>query len=172
MARLVKASLQPLEGLEAFLIELGAGETGFGSTDYAPAQEPLSSFLQRLVDTETGTNLPTGFVPATTFWLLDSDGAIAGMSRLRHELNDALLHHGGHIGYYLRPSARGQRLGHEMLRLTLDEGRARGIQRFLLTVKSTNIPSIRVIEHNGGVMEDERPEDDGSGHTFRRYWMG
>ena len=149
-------SLDPPEGLEAFLIELDRGETGFGGTDFAWGKEPLGDFLQRMIDRSNGVDLPAGWSPFTTYWLLDDDGAIAGMSRLRHELTDELLYHGGHIGYYVGPSARGKRYGTAVLALTLAEGRKRGIQRFLLTVNS-DAPSIRVIEGNGGVLEDERP---------------
>jgi predicted acetyltransferase len=170
LLRLTKASLQPPEGLEAFLIELGRGEKGFGGTDYAPSEEKLSQFLQRVVDREGG-NVPPGFVPMTTFWLLDDAGAIAGMSRLRHVLNDELLHHGGHIGYYVRRAFRGRGCGNDVLRLTLAEGRSRGIERFLLTVDSQNAPSIGVIEHHGGDMEDERIDNE-TQRPFRRYWIG
>ena len=46
-----------------------------------------------------------------------------------------------------------------------------GIHRFLLTVRSDNQPSIRVIEGNGGALEDERTEHE-TGLPFRRYWIG
>ena len=168
--RLVAASLEPPEGLEAFLIELDRGENGFGGSDYDPANEALSDFLQRHVDMSVGRNLEPGWVPQTTYWLLDDTGEVAGMSRLRHELTEGLLHHGGHIGYYVRRSARGKRHGTSILALTLAEGRKRGIERFLLTVDSTNEPSIRVIEGNGGLLEDERFDEE-TGRPFRRYWI-
>ena len=169
--RLVAASLDPPEGLEAFLIEVDRGETGFGGTDFASGKEPLSDFLQRMVDRSEGRRLEPGWVPFTTYWLLDDEGAVAGMSRLRHELTDELLYHGGHIAYYVRPSARGKRYGTAVLALTLAEGRKRGIDRFLLTVNSDNVPSIRVIEGNGGALEDERIDRE-TGRPFRRYWIG
>ena len=93
-----------------------------------------------MIDRSAGIGLPPGWTPFTTYWLLDDDGAIVGMSRLRHALNDGLLYHGGHIGYYVRPSARGKRYGTSILELTLAEGRKRGIERFLLTVNSDNVP--------------------------------
>src|SRR5690606_29502328 len=128
------------------------------------------AFLGRLVAHARGVDLPAGWVPATTFWLLDDEGQVAGMSRLRHRLNETLLNHGGHIGYYVRPGARGRGYGTQILALTLAEGRRLGIQRFLLTVRTKNAASIRVIEANGGVMEDERIDEDGI--PFRRYWIG
>jgi predicted acetyltransferase len=39
----------------------------------------------------------------------------------------------------------------------------------LITTNSDNAPSIRVIETNGGVMEDERIDD--TGKPYRRYWI-
>ena len=169
--KLIPASLEPPPDLEAFLVELGGGENGFGGTDYAPDREPLKAYLQRLVDTANGVNLRPAWVPGTTFWLLDESGRVAGMSRLRHHLNEQLLVHGGHIGYYVRPSARGFGYGTQVLALTLDVGRSMGIERFLLTVLDSNLPSIRVIEANGGVMEDRRIDPE-TGESFRRYWIG
>jgi predicted acetyltransferase len=168
--RLVAASLDAPEGLEAFLIEVDKGETGFGGTDFDATNETLHDFLQRSIDRSEGRQLEPGWVPFTTYWLLDDDGAVVGISRLRHELNDELLHHGGHIDYYVKPSARGKRYGTAILDLTLAEGRKRGIDRFLLTVSVNNEPSIRVIEGNGGVLEDERLWEE-TGLQFRRYWI-
>jgi predicted acetyltransferase len=167
--QLIPANLEAPEGLEAFLLELGDGESGFGGTDYQPEKESLEDFLRRLVDVARGVNLRPGWVPSTTFWLLDGAGQIAGMSRLRHRLNPDLLNHGGHIGYYVRLGSRGHGYGTTLLGLTLAEGRRLGIERFLLTVRSSNSPSIRVIEANGGMMEDERLDD--AGQPFRRYWI-
>ena len=168
--RLVAASLDPPEGLEAFLLEVGDGEFGFG-TDFAPGAETLDDFLQRQLDNANGVNMPPGWVRRTTFWLLDNNDAIAGISHLRHELNDVLRRQGGHIGYYVRPAARGKRLGTSILALTLAEGRKLGIERFLLTVDAENVPSIRVIEGNGGVLENEGPHPE-TGRPYRRYWIG
>jgi predicted acetyltransferase len=105
----------------------------------------------------------------TTFWLLDDSKEIVGVSRLRHRLTASLLEDGGHIGYYIRPAYRGRGHGHELLALTLVEARKLGIQRALLTISSTNTPSIRIAERAGGVLEDERV--DAEGVPYRRYWI-
>jgi predicted acetyltransferase len=167
--RLVKASLEPPQDLEAFLRELGKGERGFGGTPFAAGDETLPALLQRLVDMSQGRGLPPGQVAMTTFWLLD-DEQVAGMSRLRHALNKALLQKGGHIGYYIRPSERGKGYGSAILRLTLEAARSLGIGRALVTTDSDNAASIAVIEGNGGVLEDERA-DGATGVPYRRYWI-
>ncbi len=63
---------------------------------------------------------------------------------------------GGHIGHDIRPSAR--RRGHAtaMLAAALPVARSLGINPALLTCDENNIASRRVIEANGGVLEDVR----------------
>ena len=171
MVRLVAASLQPPLGLVEFLRELGDGEDGFvGEQDFVAGRLTLEGLLQRLMDVSEGRNLPDGWVPMTTFWLLEDTGAIVGLSRLRHRLNDFLHRHGGHIGYYIRASERGKGYGTRVLALTLPYARALGLDRVLLTVDSDNERSIHVIERNGGVVEEECI-DETTGRLHRRYWI-
>ena len=169
--RLVPASLDAPEGLEAFMVEVVEAEAGVGgSNDYRPAEDTMTDVLQRMIDRSEGRQLEPGWVPFTTYWLLDEDGAVVAFSRLGHALSDGLLYHGGHIGYYVKRSERRKGYGRSVLALTLSEGRKRGIERFLLTVDSDNVGSIRVIEANGGVLEDERIDPEWG--RFRRYWIG
>jgi predicted acetyltransferase len=170
MVALIAASLQPPPGLEAFLREVGAGESGFGGTEYATGALSLHAYLQMQVDYAAGRNMADGRVPATTFWALDDAAEVVGMLRLRHRLNDTLLISGGHIGYYVRPAARSMGYATEMLRLALDEARARGIERVLLTACPTNLASVRVIEKNGGILENVVPDPE-TGKPHGRFWI-
>jgi predicted acetyltransferase len=168
--RLQKASHEPPTGLQRLLDQLGAeGENGFMGTGQPPNTETLASYLRSLVDMDVGANLPPQWVPMTTFWLIDDQDEVVGVSRLRHRLTPSLIQDGGHIGYYVRPDYRGRGYGKAILNLTLLEARKLGIERALLTVASSNRPSIRIIESNGGVMEDERVGVDGILHG--RYWI-
>jgi len=168
--QLVPASLNPPLGLEAFLREVGHGEAGFGGTEFAAGKLSIQDYLQIQVDYARGRNLADGHVPNTTFWAIDDDGQIAGMLRLRHYLNDNLLLSGGHIGYYVRPSARRRGIATEMLRLALEQARALKIERALLTAYTTNIASVRVIEKNGGRLENVVPHPE-TGEPHGRYWI-
>jgi predicted acetyltransferase len=167
--KLVKVSMTPPPGLEALLAQLWRGENGFVGTGQPVSTETLESYLRGLVDMDQGLNLRDGWVPMTTHWLLDGEERIVGVSRLRHRLTPALLEDGGHIGYYVLPPERGKGYGTAILRLTLIEARRLGIERALLTVDSDNTPSIRVIEANAGVLEDERVDENGT--PYRRYWI-
>jgi predicted acetyltransferase len=66
-----------------------------------------------------------GLVPHSTFWLIDGQGEILAVSKLRHALTDYLLKWGGHIGYGVRPVMRRRGYGTEILRLTLLKARGR-----------------------------------------------
>jgi predicted acetyltransferase len=102
-------------------------------------------------------------VPSTTLWWVDGPEYLGRIS-IRHRLTPALLEVGGHIGYDVRASAR--RRGHAtaMLRQALPVARGLGIGPALLTCAATNVASRLVIEHNGGVLEDER-------NGTLRYWV-
>src|SRR3954451_11732855 len=109
------------------------------------------------------TPRPAGYVPSTTLWWVDDDEYL-GRLAIRHRLTESLLNLGGHIGYDARPSAR--RRGHAtaMLRASLPVARDLGIDKALVTCDLDNVGSRKVIENNGGVLEDIR---DGK----RRYWI-
>jgi len=92
------------------------------------------------------------------------------MTNLRHRLNDYLLTYGGHIGYSVRPSERQNGYATQMLRLTLEQARARGIGKVRICCDHYNVASAKTIRANGGVLEDEQfdPQD---GTLTQRYWI-
>ena len=144
------------EGLPWWIaVDLDAVERGFA----AFVEEKLAAAHRR---TET-------FVPATVLWAI-ADGEFVGRISIRAELTDALRIEGGHIGYDTVPSFRGCGVATEMLRQALARARALGLDEVLLTVNDTNAASIRVIEHNGGVLREtkvlapDRP-------AKRYYWI-
>jgi predicted acetyltransferase len=126
--------------------------------------EGFASYVARLrADALEESPRPAGFVPGTTLWWVN-DQEYLGRITIRHRLTEALRDVGGHIGYDVRPSAR--RRGHAtaMLAAALPVARGLGIDRALLTCDHDNMASRRVIEANGGVLEDKH------GGTLR-YWV-
>ncbi|SDJ45915.1 Acetyltransferase (GNAT) domain-containing protein [Actinokineospora alba] len=79
-------------------------------------------------------------------------------------LNDELTDFGGHIGYDIRPSARGRGHATALLAAALGVAHTYGIDRALLTCAPDNLASRRVIERNGGELDDISP----AGRL--RYW--
>ena len=60
-----------------------------------------------------------------------------------------------------------------MLRIMLEDLKQRGEKRLLLCVDKENIPSVKIITKNGGILENE--VEDGAGFTnsgiIQRYWI-
>ncbi|MCB9453133.1 MAG: GNAT family N-acetyltransferase [Anaerolineaceae bacterium] len=110
-----------------------------------------------------------GRVPETFYWLIDGDTFIGRLS-LRHELNDSLNLIGGHIGYEIRPSMRLRGYGKAILRLGLHKVRELGLKRVLVTCDDTNIGSSKIIEANGGLLQDVIVVP-GHSAPVRRYWI-
>lgn len=126
--------------------------------------------MERLARAARGEGLPEGFVAHSTYWLVLEGKTVVGVSNLRHELTPFLRHEGGHIGYGVRPSARGNGFGTEMLRQTLDRAAELGLTRVLVACDADNERSIRTIVRNGGVLEaDDVLAHDGA--TLHRYWI-
>lgn len=123
--------------------------------------------LRKLKDPAT---TPAGLVPATEYLALDEHEHLVGMTNLRHRLNDYLLTYGGHIGYSVRPSERQNGYATQMLRLTLEKAKERGIEKVRICCDHYNVASAKTIRANGGVLEDE--QFDSSDETLtQRYWI-
>jgi predicted acetyltransferase len=130
--------------------------------------EPFSALLARFADRREG-RIEARFVPETTLWLVDPHrDTYLGRIAIRHRLNDSLRVLGGHIGYDIRRSRRGQGLGGAMLRLALPHARALGVDPAMLTCDVANAASWRMIERCGGTRESTFVHD---GVERYRYWL-
>lgn len=111
-----------------------------------------------------------GFVPATTLFGYDPERDVAvGAVNIRHQLNEALLRDGGHIGDGVRPSERRKGYATQMIALALEECRKLGIDRVLMTCDRDNVGSRKSIQNNGGLLENEIIGDGGEVH--QRFWI-
>ncbi len=116
----------------------------------------FAAYVQRILDDALAeTPRPADRVPCTTLWLVEGDEYLGRIS-VRHRLTPALTRLGGHIGYDVRPSARRRGYATAMLRDALPVANRLGIDPALLTCDADNVASRKVIEHNGGVLQDER----------------
>jgi predicted acetyltransferase len=131
-------------------------------------EKDFASYVKLLHDRAEGRNLPEGYVPDTTYWLIDN-GKFIGRVSFRHTLTESLRKVGGHIGYDIRPSKRNKGYGKKMLALALQKARQLGLHKVLITCDETNIASKKIIEANGGVFENalEIPNEP----KKLRYWI-
>lgn len=129
----------------------------------------FQSMLQSLTDSELGEGLPEGWVPDSTYWLVDGNCRVLGAVNIRHRLNESLYSAGGHIGYGIRPSERRKGYAAKLLELSLLKAKELGIDRVLVVCDSDNIASERIILKNGGVRDTDFVEEDGN--MIKRFWI-
>ncbi len=125
--------------------------------------EVFADWVVMLDRFERGVGLPDNLVASSSRWIVEG-GRLVGFLSIRHVLNDFLRELGGHIGYAVRPTARGHGIATAATRLALEECRQRGIDPVLITCDVDNVASATVIERNGGILEDVRG-------VKRRYWV-
>lgn len=128
----------------------------------------FDEMVQNLVDNEKGLNLPDGWVPDSTYWLLNKD-KIIGAVNIRHRLTESLLNGGGHIGYGIRPSERRKGYATKLLSLSLKEAKELGIKKALVVCDKTNLGSLKVIIKNGGIPDSDFIEE--NGNIVKRFWI-
>ena len=120
----------------------------------------------------TGVGLPEHYVKTDYLWLVEGREFL-GEIAVRHSLTGSLLRYGGNIGYGVRYSHWGRGIGTQMLALALDYTRENlPLERVLITCDDDNIGSARVIEKNGGVLQDRIGNViGGKAIITRRYWI-
>jgi predicted acetyltransferase len=130
----------------------------------ALADEGLAGYVdQLLADTREGTPRPAGYVPSTHLWWVEGTSFL-GRVHVRHRLTPVLREVGGHVGYHVVPPHR--RRGHAtaMLAASLPIAQALGIECLLITCDADNVGSRKVIETNGGLLQDQRGDK-------LRFWV-
>lgn len=155
-----------LDALEEYKAE---GYKTFIDYDIRWVVENFEAFVAKLLQRSQGIGLSAGCVPDTQLWLIDGEEYIGNVG-IRHQLTEALLREGGHIGYDIRPSKRRQGYGTKILALALPKAKALGIAKVLVTCDETNIGSKKIIEANGGVLENSVSMRECKPNKLR-YWI-
>jgi len=163
---LVKPNIKYQASYRSYIKELGDEERYPFPLDFNHSDFP--AMLDRIQQIEQGTNLPIGFVPSSTYWLIEKH-EIIGVSNLRHHLNEQLRTTGGHIGLGIRPSFRGRKLSIQLLKITLTKAVAMGINEVHIHCYRNNLASAKMIEACGGVLDSELLAD---GELVLRYLVG
>ncbi|HEY1741304.1 MAG TPA: GNAT family N-acetyltransferase [Acidimicrobiia bacterium] len=134
-----------------------------------PNHSSFSDFIQELFDWSNGVGLPPGWVAGSTYWLVDG-ARVLGRVEIRHRLTDDLRLRGGHVGYSIRPTARRRGYGRLALAMGLRPCIELGLSKILATCDTTNRASRRIIESNGGVLQDVVDVPGYPAGTMR-YWI-
>jgi len=123
-------------------------------------------------DSKDINKVPKGLAPSYDYFFVDDDKLI-GIIRIRIYLTDYLLQYGGNIGYGINPRYFKQGYGTKLLKLGLEKAKELIKEdKVLVTCDDDNIGSYKIIEKNGGILENKVMITD-AGETFltRRYWI-
>lgn len=127
--------------------------------------------VQRMIDNKDINKIPKEYVPSYDYFIIDDDKFI-GCINIRIKLTPNLLQYGGHIGYGIHPKYWNKGYGTKSLKLALEKAKELGIDKVLITCDDDNIGSQKVIENNGGLLENKVQNNvNGEIITTRRYWI-
>ena len=145
--------LSPADGRDIYelLQAIPAEENGMHNNAMGLPYEEYQDWLLRCDGHSRGEGLPDWMVPETAYWLY-LDGIPIGIARIRHRLNENLEVNSGHIGYAIAPAYRGRGYGNEFLCLILAECVKLGIEIVQIGANRDNLPSNRMILHNGFIL--------------------
>ena len=125
----------------------------------APAPKDIDEttypkWLKEKADTAKGINMPEGYIPCTTYWVM-LDDKIVGLANIKHYLNDYLRKKGGHLGLSLAKEYRGKGIGYKATKLLIEKARNDfGIEDILLTNEPENTASRKLCEKLGAELTD------------------
>jgi predicted acetyltransferase/SAM-dependent methyltransferase len=132
-------------------------ENGFMNSVYGYDYEQFLGWIEKKRNWSMGKELPEGFVPDTTYVLVDEDQYV-GAFNLRHCLNDFLREGCGHIGYGVSRKYRGKGYATKGLALTLAKAREMSIHEVYMSVNKDNPASLQVQIKNGAYIHHEDDE--------------
>lgn len=150
---LIELTIEDGNDIYNMLQEMGPGENGFVNSGFGISHEEFKKYLVKNFNMSRGIGLESYQVPQTIYWLL-IDGRPVGYGKLRSYLTEGLRKIGGHIGYSIMPFERGKGYGTIILKELLKEAKKKDINETLLTCNEDNTASRRIIENNGGTLEN------------------
>ena len=168
--QLIHPSLAYKPQLIAYKNEFPPNPSGIEGSSQLAFANSIEQWLEQIENNRHWETVQKDYMPAEQYIAVDNSDNSVGMLNFRKELNDYLFNYIGHIGYSVAPSKRRQGLATEMLKLALQEAKNFGLQKVLITCTDDNVASYKVIENNGGILEDKRV-DPGDQKLTRRYWI-
>lgn len=160
---------QDKDQLFDMIYEINEYDSNFEGLSDIGRIEDYNEFLKKSEKWKHQELINSNYSSQITFGVFDDEKLVGGFV-LRHTLKGALINHGGNIGYLVRPSERKKGYGKALLKLALEKAKDIGLKKVLITCRNDNIGSIKVIESNYGIYENDY-YDENSGKTYRRYWI-
>lgn len=174
MLKLIEADKKYLNQYkEAYIEALKQLQLGnISKHDFMFLNPDENDIVQLFKDNKDQSKLPSHYVPSYDYFAVDDDKFI-GVINIRIRLTENLLRYGGHIGYSVNPKYWNLGYGKKILKLALEQFKDLIEEdKILITCDDDNIASYKIIEYNGGILENKvENEDAGERFLTRRYWI-
>lgn len=158
--KLVVPSLTLKKEFQALVWDYIQHKDTYFMSKYKEALNDFETYVQTLSNYAEGINIEADWVPFSSFWLIQEtqeEGIeVLGNIRIRHQRVD----YAGHIGYDIKPSARGNGYAQKILELGLEIAHSFDINDVYLTVDRSNESSKHIIEKAGGIFMRSFIEED------------
>lgn len=147
------------DGMDIYVMlqEIPKDDNGFINSVNGKTFEEYKKWLICCDNSSKAIGLEDWQVPTSIYWLY-ADGQPVGFGKLRHFLTDKLRIEGGHTGYAVRQSERNKGHGTILLKMVVEEAKKMDIDKLLLTIRNSNIASIKVALNNNGIIEKTNEE--------------
>jgi predicted acetyltransferase len=134
----------------------GLHEDGFGlqPDDDVLSADGFASWVSRLSDDKQ----------CTYWWITEGDAVLGGIA-LRHATHPSVPR-AGHLGYGVRPSARGRGLATWAVARIVEQASILGMDRVLAICEVNNRASAKTLERQGGELDETSQEG-----AVLRYWI-
>ena len=110
------------------------------------AFDNFADYKENCENMRLGIGLKSEYVPASRLWLIE-DEKFVGLFDVRHRLTEALKIEGGHIAYYVVPSARGKGFATAGLKLCCQYVHdILNIEKALVSCNAANIASYKTMK--------------------------
>ena len=116
-------------------------------------------WLQILASNQSTETADPRFGTSETYFAVNEDSVIVGIVSFRHELTEFYAN-AGHVGYSVRPSMRRNGYATQILCAILKKASERGFNELKIVARQDNVPSIRTILNNRGVLTRTFNEND------------
>jgi predicted acetyltransferase len=176
MLKLVKPSKRYLKSFLKIIDDYQQDPNLFKDVAIKPLMKAISEnkideYFNQINDYSKGKNLPDGYVPSTTFWLINNTEFV-GTFVIRHCLTAKLEQWGGHIAANIAPKYRGRYSSFIGIKMCLAQACKLGLKRVLMTCNENNSASYRAIT---GLMKlyggKALPGSFIDGHGEHRVWI-
>lgn len=123
------------------------------------------------IDSRDESKIPSYCPTSYDYFAVDGNKFI-GIVNIRVRLTESSSKTGGHIGYTVNPQYWRMGYGKKILKMALQYKDLIEEEEILMTCDDDNVGSYKIIEANGGQLEN-KVEDEDCGEKFltRRYWI-